>query len=328
MIEVLAGLEPFVIEELKHLGASHIEPKKTEVRCTFAGNPQELNALRTAVAVYRQHTFAVPRPKALLGHEHLSVILKESKRIQQSATFRALKLSAAGKDSAIFTRLLSEISRATALPVDANEGDLLLRVRRAANAGWDVLWRLTPRPLSARAWRVCNLAGGLNAGVAAAMVTLARAEPKDVVFNAMCGSGTLLIEQATTQNVAQLLGYDTDPAALACAQTNVQAAKLNNIALHLGNATETQLADASVDVITCDPPWGDAVGTHANNSRLYPKMLAEFKRILRPGGRLVLLTHELKFMQAYLTRSQTWHVAQEVQVFHGGHHPRIYLLKP
>ena len=32
--------------------------------------------------------------------------------------------------------------------------------------GWEVLVRLTPRPLTARPWRVCNWPGALNAVVA------------------------------------------------------------------------------------------------------------------------------------------------------------------
>ena len=73
----------------------------------------------------------------------------------------------------------------------------MLRVRKAdiRRDGWEVLIRLTPRPLSAREWRVCNMEGALNATIAAAMIEMTDPSARRPrVFNLMCGSGTLLIE--------------------------------------------------------------------------------------------------------------------------------------
>lgn len=62
------------------------------------------------------------------------------------------------------------------------------------------------------------------------------------------------------------------------------------------------LEDASVDKIITNLPWGIKSGTRADNRRLYPRLIAEFKRVLRPGGRMVLLTAETFLMRDLIAR--------------------------
>ena len=76
----------------------------------------------------------------------------------------------------------------------------------------------------------------------------------------------------------------------------------------------------------CDPPWGDAVGTHRQNAVLYPAFLTECARVAAPGARLVLLTHEIRLLERTLQSQNVWGLEREFRVFHGGHYPRVYLL--
>jgi tRNA G10 N-methylase Trm11 len=50
--------------------------------------------------------------------------------------------------------------------------------------------------------------------------------------------------------------------------------------------------DASVDVLVCDLPFGKQHGTVEGNKELYPRVLSEAARVVRPGGRAVLLTSD------------------------------------
>ena len=329
--KVLPGLEPFALTELKSVkGVQQVREEPGAIAFLYVGDAVKLSNLRTVVSVYQVLTFAVPRPKALLGHEHLSRLTEEIKKLTARETFEGFRLSAAGDDSAVFKRLGEELAKMTGLAQDA-EGDLLVRVRRAQNAvqgrqtGWEVLLRLTPRPLSARAWRVCNLPGGLNAALGAVMVGLAEVRPNERVFNPMCGSGTLLAEVGLQRSSAQLTGCDLVPAALACSAENVTAAGFT-AEIFEADATATGLGDGSVNVIVSDPPWGDAVGTHKQNAALYPAFLAECARIAAPGARFVLLTHEVKLLERLLETSE-WQLETQFKVFHGGHYPRVYLLR-
>jgi tRNA (guanine6-N2)-methyltransferase len=299
------------------------------VTFTYRGDLGALQRLKIPVAVYLRQAFGVPRPKGLLGDQHLRVLLASIRTVlsyEPTQTFRGFRFSAAGQESRVFTRLAAAIQDATGLAHDPDEGELLLRVR-PVDGGWEVLARLTPRPLSARAWRVCNMSGGLNATLAVAMLELAGVHPEDRLLNPMCGSGTLLIEQALVAGARRLTGCDISSDALSCARQNLQAARLSaRIELFQADATRLELLEDLFDAIVADLPWGDAVGTHAGNAALYPAFLQEMARLGTPKARLVVLTHEIKLFERVLAQQSFWKAQQVVRVFHGGHYPRMYLL--
>ena len=328
-LEFLKGLRPFVLDELRNYkGARVLQTNEEALQVGFGGELTSLLSLRRVTAVYLVTRFDVPRPKALLGDQHFRRLLSSTEQVRllhPKGAFSSFRFGAAGSESSVFQRLAEAISKATKLRFEPNEGELLLRVRPAEKKGWEVLTRLTPRPLSARDWRVCNLPGGLNACLAVAMNDLVK--PGERYLNAMCGSGTLLIEQALDGNPKQLVGIDLDKEALECARQNVSAAGLSNaVDLLQADTTALPFPDNSFDIVTADVPWGDAVGSHAANAALYPAFLSEMARVTTPHARLVVLTHDLKLFKEVLSKQNVWHVREEVRVFHGGHYPRMFLL--
>src|SRR4030095_4779762 len=134
-----------------------------------------------------------PRHRAQTGGESLPEIVRTVEAVREldpappPASFR---FDAAGHRSAGFRRLADALASSTGLPYDQDDGDLVLRVRRAAERpdGWDVLVRLSTRPLSDRPWRVRNVPGAANATVAAAMARLTRPRPGGRGANRVCGS--------------------------------------------------------------------------------------------------------------------------------------------
>src|SRR4051794_2844166 len=198
-VEVVPGLEPFAQSELRRLlrGRLSLRPAQAEGALTLEhrGDPRTLFSLGMATAVYRVHRFDVPRPRALLGEENLGTLIQLIRSIlalHPEQPFRSFRFSAAGVTTPVFHRLAAVLEERTGLSPDPEEGDLLIRVRRSqttarrapaaatgVEAGFELLVRLTPRPLSARSWRVCNLPGALNATVARAMVELTSPAPQD-----------------------------------------------------------------------------------------------------------------------------------------------------
>ncbi|CAA9312977.1 MAG: Predicted N6-adenine-specific RNA methylase containing THUMP domain, partial [uncultured Chloroflexia bacterium] len=228
-IEVLPGLESFAIEELRERFRRRVTilPSLREglLPILFDGDLGELLELRTVLAVYGQRHFAVPRPKALLGHAAFTTLLSMIEAVRDlhpTDAFQTVRVSAAGADSAVLTRWREMIAEQTGLSDVADEGDLLIRLRRPLDGaeGWDVLIRLSPRPLSVRDWRVCNRPGALNATAAQAMVRLTQPNPDDVVLNPACGSATLLVERLHYGPARIAMGCDIDQEALRCAQRN------------------------------------------------------------------------------------------------------------
>lgn len=225
-------------------------------------------------------------------------------------------------------RLGEALARAAKLPFAPETGDLTVRVART-RTGWDVLVRLTARPLSARAWRVCNLPGGLHAPLAVVMNELASSDAAVRYVNVMAGSGTLAIEHALSGGTA--LAVEMSAHAARCAAENAAAAGVEDrVQIVTADVFEPSplLQPGSFDVVTANPPWGDAVGSHETNAALHRRVLIRAHELLVPGGVFVLVTHEVKLLQRLLQEMQAQFVVQhERQVAHGGHHPRVVKLQ-
>jgi tRNA (guanine6-N2)-methyltransferase len=304
------------------------------LRIEYDGSPRAFFDLRIPVAVYLILHFDIPRPKALLGHQHFTRLTGQIDRVRglhPSGAFHTFRFSAAGKDSAIFTRLKDALADYTHMTNEPDDADLMLRVRPALSrsSGWEVLIRTTPRPLATRAWRVRDRPGALNATIAAAMIEMSAPRPDDRFFNPMCGSGTLLIERALRAPAQVIGGCDTDLEALRCAHANIDAAGLaDQIEAFEMDATSLDIPDAVFDVICTDLPWGQLSGSHVSNADLYPAALTEFARVAAPRCRLVALTHEVTLFEHLLNQfADRWHLHTIQMVYQGGLHPRIYLLE-
>jgi 23S rRNA G2445 N2-methylase RlmL len=301
--ETLVGLERFATAEISTRLPAQKLARSTSGRLTArapAHTPiEDLNALRSVVAAYVVEEFDVPRPRALLGQAHFERIVEAAYTVlaaYPSVAFRTLRVSAAGADSSVFERFKLELGDAVALDVVPTGGDLLVAVRRGG-PGWQVLVRTSPRPLATRVWRVCDFPGALNATAAHAMCVLADPGPSDVYVNIACGSGTLLIERLALGTARQALGYDVDETALACALANVAAAGFSaSITLERRDATALALDDGSVDALAADLPYAMLLGGGAANAELYPALIDEAARVLKPAGRLLVVTTQNRLM--------------------------------
>lgn len=176
------------------------------------------------------------------------------------------------------------------------------------------------RPLVAGA-----LPASLNATLAAALVWLTSPAPDEVFLDPLCGAGTLLRERALAGSYARLLGGDRDERAVTLARANL--AQLPNLALQQWDATALPLADGSVDKAALNPPYGRRAGSHAANATLYPALLAELARVVRPGGLVALVTTEKRLTLATLRALGTFARELELPLQVGGLHPVIFLLR-
>lgn len=340
-VEVAPGLEQVVYQELRQqLGTQLrlLRPLEAQfnsgvIAFTHRGDMRRLTQLNTVFNVYWVLNYEVARPKTLLAQQHLDTLLRNIRQVVHllpQARYHTFGISAAGADSAVFQQMQERLAQALQIPFSPADVDLLLRIRpaRLQTSGWEVLIRLTPRPLSVRAWRVADMKGALNAAVAHSMVLLTQPKPTDKFLNLTCGSGTLLIERLMAAPARRVIGCDIDPEALQYAQANLAAAGLQGVVeLHSWDARTTNLPDASMDALCADLPFGLAVGAHVDNVELYPALLSEAARVAKPGSRFVLMTQEVTLMETLLGQSSTWKVLDTIKVTLRGLHPRIYILQ-
>lgn len=334
--EVLAGLEHFARREIHALFRTRIDVGEGRLRLR-PREPVSLNVInspRSVVAAYLVEHFDIARPRALLGHAYLKRMQSACERVLVAwprGAFRSLHLSAAGADSVVMNRIKRELGERLVLEVDESSGDLFLRIR-PASGGWQVLVRTSPRPLSTRQWRVCNLPGALNATLAHAMVSMTDPIESDVFVNVACGSGTLLVERLALGLARAAFGYDLDADALNCARTNLEASGYAaSVELAQRDARDLPLETASVRTLVADLPYAMLLGTGEANASLYPELLAEAARVLMPDGRAVVVTTQNRLMRGVLEGfSEAWEcqAVLPVKVAHRGGYitPSIYSL--
>jgi 23S rRNA G2445 N2-methylase RlmL len=149
--------------------------------------------------------------------------------------------------------------------------------------------RLGRYPLHRRPYKQVHVPGSLKPPVAAALLRLAGLAPGARMLDPCCGAGTLLVEAALGGAVA--LGGDRDPVAIAAAQANARSAGVAARLLLRWDAQRLPLADASVDRIVSNLPWGRAVEVDTTLASFYRRVCSEMRRVVAPGGRMVVLTN-------------------------------------
>ena len=315
-VDVLPGLEDGARSEIESLARRERPVTVEEVGDGWLRVRDErrdlLERARTVVAVFRVVHVAVPRPRGLLGHEHLTRIAREARA-----------------ESTVMARLGGSLAAELGLPHDQADGDLVVRVVRDADrAGWEVHVRTTPRPLATRPWRVARFPGSLNAAVAAHLVRLARPRPGDRAVNLACGAGTIAIEHLLAVRGTTAVGVDLDGRrALPAAAANAAAAGVApRLSLARGDVARLPLAPASAAVLYADLPYGDKIRSATPAEELYRGLLAEAARVARPGARLVVITEDIARFARAVAGAPSWSVRRRARVFQSGHRPEIFLL--
>jgi tRNA (guanine6-N2)-methyltransferase len=161
--------------------------------------------------------------------------------------------------------------------------------------------RLVDERMRHREYKVAHRPGSLRASVAAALGWLSKPGADDRVVDPMCGAGTILIERAHLGRYAMLAGFDRDPGAIAAAHENI-GPRYRPLGLAQGDALRLPLGNGAATHLVTNLPWGTKYGSHGENRRLYPRLVEEFARVVRPGGRLVMLTAERMLMREVASR--------------------------
>jgi 23S rRNA G2445 N2-methylase RlmL len=176
--------------------------------------------------------------------------------------------------------------------------------------------RLSDKTMRHRTYKLEHLSASLRPTVAGAMVRLAETRSEMVVLDPMCGAGTILAEQLQAARQAGLgrikvLGGDRDYGAVRAAGVNLR--RLGGAQLGLWDASRLPLADAGVDRIISNLPFGKQIGRPEEIGPLFTRVVPEFDRVLRPAGRAVLLAGEFGLLRT-ATRRVGWKLLRELRL--------------
>jgi 23S rRNA G2445 N2-methylase RlmL len=145
--------------------------------------------------------------------------------------------------------------------------------------------RLTDARMRQHGGRDTERRGALRPTVAVAMVGLA-GEPRGVLLDPCCGTGTILAE--ALESGWSAAGVDLDPAAVETARRNVPSASIEQ-----ADARALDLADGSVGACVANLPFGQQYEVQGDMTAWLRAVLGELARVTRPGGRVVLLAPRL-----------------------------------
>jgi tRNA (guanine6-N2)-methyltransferase len=176
--------------------------------------------------------------------------------------------------------------------------------------------RLSDRTMRHRTYKLEHRPASLRPTMAAAMVRLAEIKPRHVVVDPMCGAGTILAEHLAVMGrsrapLALALGGDIERGAVRAALSNLQ--RLGRVEVVHWDATALPLADASVDRVVSNPPFGKQLETPEAIGPLYQRMVRDYDRVLRASGRAVLLASDQRSLRE-AARAANWVRERELRV--------------
>jgi 23S rRNA G2445 N2-methylase RlmL len=176
--------------------------------------------------------------------------------------------------------------------------------------------RLSDRTMRHRVYKQEHMPASLRPTMAAAMVRLAGAAPGMTVLDPMCGAGTILAEQIELSKLRragriETWGGDIDRNMLRAAETNLR--KVGPSLLVHWDATKLPLGGECVERIVCNPPFGKQISDPEAIKPLYRRFIRECDRVLKPGGRAVLLVSDQPTLREAIS-STSWTATRQYSV--------------
>lgn len=190
--------------------------------------------------------------------------------------------------------------------------------------------RLSDRTMRHRFKKQSEQRASLRPSVAAAMIHLTQPTPGDIFLDPMCGSGTLLMERRLTEDYGRILGGDIDAQRIRAAYANLHAMRREQsetINLFQLDAKQLPFQTGSVDKVASNLPFGKQLGSKAEVARLYPAFFQEVERILKPGGRAVILSSEYELVKTAVRTCPTLTILTGYSIAVLGQWGRIYIAR-
>jgi len=128
-----------------------------------------------------------------------------------------------------------------------------------------------PPPL---AWALCRLAGLIHS---------------DAVLDPFCGYGSIPDAALKHFHITKFIACDNNREAAVYTAARFKKRKSGEFVLHQTDffRLPSLVAEKSIDAIVTDPPWGKY--REINDSRFHEKMFEIFEKLLKEGGRAIVL---------------------------------------
>lgn len=144
--------------------------------------------------------------------------------------------------------------------------------------------KLTSSKLRFRSIQRNFSAGAIRPTIAHSMIWLSKPQKTDIFYDPCCGSGTIISEREYYPS-KKIIGTDIDIQVMMTAKNNVSS----NVIVYQCDATKMKMKDKSISTIVSNIPWDVQIKLD-DILKFYYKFLEEVKRVIKPGGKIILLT--------------------------------------
>ena len=176
-------------------------------------------------------------------------------------------------------------------------------------------------------WRQRTVSASIHPATAACLVRYAKkfeTRERPRVLDPFCGCGSLLFARETLGPCRVLVGVDKSGSAVESARVNARAGKSR--ASFVTKDILRFEGREGFDLILSNLPFGNRVGSHEDNTRLYDRFVRRLRSLLAPGGVAVLYTMEYKLLKACLDRSRGLALREQKRTEAGGLLPWIFVV--
>ena len=176
-------------------------------------------------------------------------------------------------------------------------------------------------------WRQRTVSASIHPATAACLVRYAKkfeTRERPRVLDPFCGCGSLLFAREKLGPCRVLMGVDKSGTAVESARVNARAGK-SKAAFVTKDILRFEGREG-FDLILSNLPFGNRVGSHEDNTRLYDRFVRRLPDLLSPGGVAVLYTMEYKLLKACLDRARGLTLRAQKRTEAGGLLPRIFVV--
>ncbi|MBR0205231.1 MAG: methyltransferase domain-containing protein [Clostridia bacterium] len=176
-------------------------------------------------------------------------------------------------------------------------------------------------------WRQRTVSASIHPATAACLVRYAKkfeTRERPRVLDPFCGCGSLLFAREKLGPCRVLMGVDKSGTAVESARVNARAGK-SKAAFVTKDILRFEGREG-FDLILSNLPFGNRVGSHEDNTRLYDRFVRRLPDLLSPGGVAVLYTMEYKLLKACLDRARGLTLRAQKRTEAGGLLPWIFVV--
>jgi predicted RNA methylase len=171
--------------------------------------------------------------------------------------------------------------------------------------------------------------GELSPQLAWLLCSLSNPKHTDVVVDPFCGYGSIPEQRTKHFPFKKMYALDINAGSLSITKNKLKGRQAEKCEILKTDIYDifTVLSPGGADAIVTDPPWGLYRETTVPPQKFYDDMTAVFSRLLKDGGRAVVLTARKEEFESSARKTPQLHLVKTFHVLVSGKKAAVYVLE-